>query len=123
MSHTLAISVDADRDAAHRAHTDAAESYTRRWERMCTEAQTEIRSADPKLLGELLWSYLDGIGSDSKLELLDALFAACRESVAAEYAGDTARYLAITRVINAYRLAEATAVCRMVDNRMSEDAS
>lgn len=117
----VAIAVDAARDAAHRAHTDAAEAYTRRWEQICAETQAEIRSADPKLLGELLWSYLDGIGPDSRLELLDEVFAACRELVAAEYSGEAPRRLAMTRVINAYHLAEASAVCRRVDARIAED--
>lgn len=108
-------------DAAHRAHTDADEAYTRRFECMWADANKQVRVADAKTLGELLWSYLDGIGSDSRIELLDDLFAACRDLTAAEYGDDAPRRAAMARVINAYRFAEATAVCRMVDNRMGED--
>ena len=115
----VAIAVDAARDAAHRAHTDAAEDYTRRCERACAEVFAEIETANAELLGEIVWSALDGI-EDSKLHLLDEVFAAVRDLTAVEFGPSAERALATAAVINRWRFAVASAVVRIVDNRMQE---
>lgn len=117
----IAIAVDAARDAAQRRHTDAAESYTDRYERTSAAVFRDLRAASTADLGETLWCTLDGIGSDSRLELLDAVLSAARDLTVAEYGDETQRRLAMARVIAAYRIAEATAVERITDTRMRED--
>lgn len=118
--HAVAIAVDAARDAAHRAHTDAAESYAARYTRACDEVFAEIAAADAERLGEIVWSALDGI-NDSKLHLLDEVFAAVRDLTSVEFGPSAERELAAAAVINRWRFAVASAVVRIVDNRMRED--
>jgi hypothetical protein len=116
----IAIAVDAARDAAHRARTDAAEDYTRRCERACAEVFAEIETANAELLGEVVWSALDGI-ADSKLHLIDELFVLVRGLTAQECRGDANALRIETKFVMAkWREIVATAVTRIVDNRMQE---
>jgi hypothetical protein len=118
----IAIAIDAARDAAHRRHTDAAEDYTRRCERACAEVFAEIETASAERLGEVVWSALDGI-EDSKLHLIDELFVLVRGLTAQEYRGDASALRIETKLVMAkWREIAATAVTRIVDNRMREDA-
>ena len=116
----ISIAVDAARDAAHRARTDAAEDYTRRCVRACAEVFAEIETANAELLGEVVWSALDGI-ADSKLHLIDELFVLVRGLTAQECRGDANALRIETKLVMAkWREIAATAVTRIVDNRMQE---
>lgn len=122
----IATAADAARDAAHRQHTDELEAYTARYESTSAAIYDELRSAGPELLSETLWSALDGDGmrTASQLHLLDAVFAAARNLTATEYKykSEVERNIAVARVINAYRLAEASAVVRIADERTRRGA-
>ncbi|MBK7822979.1 MAG: hypothetical protein IPJ61_18515 [Tessaracoccus sp.] len=120
----IAISIDAARDAAHRRHTDEREAYTARYESTSAAVYDELRAAGQELLSETLWSALDGDGmrTASQLHLLDAVLAAARDLTAVEYKTDVERSIAVARVINAYRIAEASAVVRIADGRMLRGA-
>jgi len=109
-------------DVAHERRNADRQSYTDRYERACSDLHAEISTADAEQLGEMVWSALDGVGIDSKLHLLDELMLACRDLTAVEYGDQSERRIATARVISAWRLACATAVVRIADQRMSKGA-
>lgn len=113
----IAISVDAARDAAHRAHTDARESFTTAIERAESDAFAELRAASVADLSRIVFRELNVPGPKDAVYLIDQLIAAARRVTACEYGGDDAeRRIALHGLTSAYRLIEATCACRMADD-------
>lgn len=116
----IAIAVDAARDAAHRAHTDADESATRRFYRLTADVAREIETVPAPELGEVVWSVLDGIGDDSRLSMLDDVLAAVRDMAGAR--SPFSALAAACSVVLAWDRAKDEVIRRVVNTRMREDA-
>ena len=116
----ISIAVDAARDAAHRARTDAAESDAFRRVRLTAEIEREIETAPASELGEVVWSTLDGVGDDSRLSMLDDVLAAVRDMAAAR--SPFSSHAAALSVLMAWDKVKDEVIRRVVNNRMREDA-
>lgn len=117
---TIAIAVDAERDAAKRALDDVEVSDLLRRSRYTRETADAIERSTAKDLGEIVWSALDGVGEDSKLYLLDEVIAAVRDMAGAR--SPLTSHTAAVCLLLAWDKAKDAAIRAVVDQLLREDA-